>query len=523
MKIAVIGHMALDSGPIALPSNADWARNQIRTYNYVRLLEDGHLIDHLDFLGQWRGKGEHFSIWDMHLNASLLLGAHLRRAGFETHVINAMTAADRRAKMVELSAYDPDLVVMGTTFMLSRGEFMGNAAFLRAAAPDAFIIAGGQHVFTTLLHMEPEKKIEYFEDSGVDAFVEDAQGEGTLLKVVEARAAGGDLAGIPNLIFRDAAGKTVVTLRLPEENPVTLLQPDFQGVRPGEVVHVRTARSCSFKCAFCTYPSVAGPLALAEVDVAADIFARARAAQAGAVVFTDDTFNVPPERFVQLLDRLIAQGGDVPWYSFLRCQYLDEPMVAKMKQSGCAGVFLGIESGSDRILKNMKKGAVTGFYRDGIRWLKEAGIPTFGAFVVGFPGETDATVAETQAFIEQSGLDFFFLQPFFYLSHAPIAKRAEEFGLTGNGLFWSHNSMNWSRAVQHINRMVTEIKGPTFVNPDYNLWEYAYLRARGLSDDEFRAYRAEVNRRTLAQMHEYALISDPGDQAAPSTVTSPRQ
>lgn len=523
MKIAVVGHMALESGPISLPSNPDWARNQIRTYNYVRLLDDGTLIDHLDFLAKWRGKGERFSIWDMHLNASLLLGAHLRRAGFDTLTINSITADTVDARLAELTAYGPDMVVMGTTFMLSRPEFMSNAACLRGATPNAFIIAGSQHVFTTLLHMPPEQKVEYFEDSGLDAFVEDAQGESTLLAVVKARAEGAGLAGIPNLIFKDEAGTTVVTLRLPEENPVTLLQPDFAGVCPGEIVHVRTARSCSFKCAFCTYPSVAGPLALAEVDVAADIFARARAARAAAVVFTDDTFNVPSDRFVQLLDRLIDQGGDVPWYSFLRCQYLDEPMVAKMKRSGCAGVFLGIESGSDRILKNMKKGAVTGFYRDGIRWLREQGIPTFGAFVVGFPGETDETVAETQAFIERSGLDYFFLQPFFYLQQAPIAKRAEEFGLTGNGLFWSHKSMNWGRAIQHINRMVTEIEGPIFVNPDYNLWEYAYLRARGLSGDEFRAYRAEVNRRTLAQMQAYGLTADPGDQAAPSTVTSPRQ
>lgn len=524
MRIAVIGHMALDSGPITLPRNPDWARNQIRTYNYVRLLDDGgQLIDHLDFLGRSRGKGERFSIWDMHLNASLLLGAHLRRNGFDVLTVNSICADTLDQRLAEVAAWRPELVVMGTTFMLSRSEFMSNAACLRKAAPEAFIVAGGQHVFTSLLHMQPEDKLRYFEDSGLDAFVEDAQGEATLLAVCQRRRDGQPLDGLTNLVYRDSTGAPALGLRVPEENPVSLLHADFVGVKPGEVVHIRTARSCSFKCAFCTYPSVAGALSLMDVSQAAGIFARAREAGAGAVVFTDDTFNVPPERFVELLDLLIAQGGDMPWYSFLRCQYLDEPMVAKMKASGCKGVFLGIESGSDRILKNMKKGAVTRFYRDGIRWLKENGIATFGAFVLGFPGETDETVAETRAFIEESGLDYFFLQPFFYLQHAPIAKRAEEFGLTGNGLFWSHKTMNWGRAIEHTNRIFVETKGPLFVNPDYNLWEYAYLRARGLSDAEFRAYREEVNRRTREQMERFGLVADAGDAAAPATVTSPRQ
>ena len=205
-------------------------------------------------------------------------------------------------------------------------------------------------------------------------------------------------------------------------------------------------------------------------------------------------------RFEALLDRMIEEGLEMPWYSFLRCQYVDEPLIKKMARSGCKGVFLGIESGSNRILKNMKKGAIVEFYRDGIKWLRDAGIVVVGSFLVGFPGETAETVAETQKFIETSGLEYYFIQPFYYLQHTPIHKRADDWDLTGNGLFWSHKTMNWSEAGDHVNRMFLEIENSTFVNPDYTLWEIAYLQSKGMTDKEILAYRQEINTMTRAQM-----------------------
>ncbi len=59
-----------------------------------------------------------------------------------------------------------------------------------------------------------------------------------------------------------------------------------------------------------------------------------------------------------------------------------------MAQSGCKGVFLGIESGSPHILKLMIKAATIEKYADGMKLLREHDILTFGSFIVGFPGET---------------------------------------------------------------------------------------------------------------------------------------
>ena len=80
---------------------------------------------------------------------------------------------------------------------------------------------------------------------------------------------------------------------------------------------------------------------MANVESAIAQLRLAKEAGAGAVIFTDDTFNVPKERFQILLDRMIQAGIDLPWYSFLRCQFVDAPLVEKMRRSGCRGGVVG--------------------------------------------------------------------------------------------------------------------------------------------------------------------------------------
>src|SRR3569833_2035228 len=152
-----------------------------------------------------------------------------------------------------------------------------------------------------------------------------------------------------------------------------------------------------------------------------------------------------------------------------------------MRAAGCAGVVLGIESGADAVLKNMRKGARASAYRDAIGWLRDHGIITVGSFVLGFPGETQDSVAVTRDFIASAGLDYYYIQPFYYLHHAPVHQKAERFALRGNGLFWAHSTMAYKDALRHIERLFVEIDEPTWVNPDYTLWEVAYLTARGFT------------------------------------------
>jgi radical SAM superfamily enzyme YgiQ (UPF0313 family) len=454
----------------------------------------------------------------MTMCAGLLLRSHLERHGFEVHHENYIDSANAEAAFARLRDFDPEIVVLSTTFVLTRKHMATLGKRFRRELPDAFLVAGGHHVHTTLMYLDPKQQADYLKACRIDGFINDSQGEGALLALCQQYPDG--LDRIPNLLWRDRGGESHLNDRQREENDVNSTVIDLAHVTPGSVVHIRTARSCGFKCAFCSYPMIAGPLALMELDAVIGMLHQAQDVGVKAMFFIDDTFNVPRERFEALIDRMIEENIVIPWYSFLRCQYVDEQLVEKMARTGCAGVFLGVESGSDDILKKMKKGAITRFYRNGIRWLKENGIVSVGSFIVGFPGETADTVARTHEFIEQSGLDYYFIQPFYYLHHTPVHKRAEEFGLKGNGLMWRHDTMNWQQALDHLSTMFTGIENSTFVNPDYTLWEIAYLRSKGLSDDDIRGYRRKINRMTADQMRRYAVTASASTSRQPDTAAA---
>lgn len=100
-----------------------------------------------------------------------------------------------------------------------------------------------------------------------------------------------------------------------------------------------------------------------------------------------------------------------------------------MKESGCEGVFLGIESGNNQILATMNKIASVEKYLEGIALLKEFDIVTYGSIIIGFPGETGETVQDTIGFIEDSGLDFYRAQLWYCEPITPIRKDRQKYQL----------------------------------------------------------------------------------------------
>ena len=143
-----------------------------------------------------------------------------------------------------------------------------------------------------------------------------------------------------------------------------------------------------------------------------------------------------------LESNLIREECHFKWYSYLRCQYIDEETVALMAQSGRISVFPGIESVNETILKNMNKQANVKTYQDGIALLKKHNVITFVSFIIGFHGETRATVQDVIAFIKECGPDFYRAQLWYCDPITPVWNRRNKFGVEGEQFHWKHNAMN---------------------------------------------------------------------------------
>jgi radical SAM superfamily enzyme YgiQ (UPF0313 family) len=247
----------------------------------------------------------------------------------------------------------------------------------------------------------------------------------------------------------------------------------------GSVVNVRSQISCPFRCSFCSYPTTQGPVIKAELEAFERELRALSRRGVDTLMMIDDTFNVPPKRFTEVL-RLLRRY-EFRWYSFIRCQFLDAAQVDLMKESGCVGVYLGLESVDDATLERMNKTATEELFRRGIGLLAERGIWTYASFIVGFPGDTPDVVRKVKRFTETSGLDYYNLKPFWYDHSTPIAQRAAEFGLSGQGYNWRHDHMNATQAYDLIRELILETRSRYVGLHSGELWEIGQLGARGLS------------------------------------------
>ncbi len=256
-------------------------------------------------------------------------------------------------------------------------------------------------------------------------------------------------------------------------------------------IQIRTASGCPFACAFCSYPTTARGWKTIDSDhVRHHLDSVMRIPGVENIIFIDDTFNVPPRRFEELLH--IFCEYDFEWFSFLRVQYADENIIKLMKESGCRGVYLGIESASDRILTNMNKRATRAAFATGVELLNKYDIKYLAAFVLGFPGEDDSTIRENIDFINQHGVEYYSLKEFFYMANTMVHEQREQYELVGMGSKWSHATMDYERAARIKLEMFSEIDSSVLVDADTSLWHLAYLYDQGYGFSEIRREQIEI-------------------------------
>jgi len=216
------------------------------------------------------------------------------------------------------------------------------------------------------------------------------------------------------------------------------------------------------------------------------------------MIFIDDTFNVPLPRFKQICRMMIEEKFNLQWVSFFRCSNADDECFDLMKESGCLGVYLGIESFDQQILNNMNKSANVQRYRDGIRKLHERGILTFGSFIVGFPGETEQSVMNTIELIEETSPTFFNVQLYFHDPMAPIHQKREQYGIEGKYYNWRHNTMTWQEGAEWVEYMLRRVdKSLPLTLNGFSIWSIPYLLQNGFSVEQITSFARTARKMLL--------------------------
>ncbi len=108
-----------------------------------------------------------------------------------------------------------------------------------------------------------------------------------------------------------------------------------------------------------------------------------------------DLFTVNREQVMAICDGMVRQGLRFKWTCNSRVDFVDPAMLSAMAGAGCWMISWGIESASQDILNHVHKGTDRAGIEQALRWSKEAGIWNWGFFILGLPGETEATIKET--------------------------------------------------------------------------------------------------------------------------------
>ena len=478
----------------------------------------GNWLHYMDFLKtileDSTGKKYNLSLMEMPNLGVCYLKSFLNQRNLDVEIVNFYSEEKEHFKNLLLQR--PRAVAVTTTFYADSSPITEIMEFIRQHNSETTVIVGGPYIFNNCNRNKDITTQDYILDSiGADIYINDSQGEDTLSKLLYELRKGKEqnLANIPNLIFRSNPGRCpthqsatirqkgvkgaevtsyIRTQRRVESNNMDENAIDWGlllGASDTPTVQMRTSRGCPFSCAFCSFPLVAGPFSHTSLDTILKEMKHLHHAGVKNLIFIDDTLNVPLPRFKKVLKMMIDSQFGFDWFSYFRCASADNETFDLMQESGCKGVFLGLESGDQSILDNMNKQVKIDQYRNGMRKLNERDIITFASFVVGFPGETEKTIQNTINFIEETRPTYYKAQIYFHANDVPINKEAHKYGLISSGYSWRHNTMDWKKACDMVELMYKTIEG-SIVFPLYmfDFWAIPYLLGKGVNPEHLKEF-----------------------------------
>jgi radical SAM superfamily enzyme YgiQ (UPF0313 family) len=207
------------------------------------------------------------------------------------------------------------------------------------------------------------------------------------------------------------------------------------------IAPIMLTRGCPYSCTFCAGGVVSGKrLRKRSINhVLKEMLLLYKDFGIREFHVVDDNFTLDIPYAKGFLRELKKLNLDISWAvpNGVRMDTLDEEILQLMKDTGLYLISLGIESGSDKILRLMKKGITTSRIRRSVNTIRASGIDIAGFFILGFPGETEESIKETIRFSLELQLvraNFFTYLPF------PGSESYRELEAKGElkGVDWNH-------------------------------------------------------------------------------------
>ena len=338
---------------------------------------------------------------------TLYAAAALREAGFSVAVFDTMLSDPEEGLPAAVAYHRPKIVAVYeddfnflTKMCLTR---------MREVAREIASVAGSIGAETIVHGSDATDHPELFLDYGF-GYVLRGEAEQTLVELCTALLRGKSVGDISGMVYRDDAGSVVYSREQLSKNAswVDLPEPPLDWTDIATYRHAWTeihgyfsvnmvsSRGCPYRCNWCAKPISGNKFHLRPAAAVAQEMQRLKTeAHVDHIWFGDDVFALNRDWVQEFAREVQLRDAAVPFKIQSRADLMNETTVSALKTAGCAEVWMGVESGSQKILDAMDKGLKLSAVFTARERLKAAGIRACYFLQFGYPGETWEDLQQT--------------------------------------------------------------------------------------------------------------------------------
>jgi radical SAM superfamily enzyme YgiQ (UPF0313 family) len=183
------------------------------------------------------------------------------------------------------------------------------------------------------------------------------------------------------------------------------------------IASIFSTRGCPFRCTFCASHSVwSRKVRYRSADNILDEFEQVvNDLKIDFIKFSDDTFTIKKERVREFCEKKIKRNINTSWGCNIRADAVDGDLLRLMKRAGCQEVWIGVESGSPKILKEMKKNISLDKVKQVFQVTAEIGLFRRAYMLLGMPEESLEDIQLSEKIVDEikpDAVGFTILAPF---------------------------------------------------------------------------------------------------------------
>ena len=366
---------------------------------------------------RWQ-KDDTNTVWDLDPAALCLLAAMVMDV-VDVKIVDAQFHNMTRETFTkEIENFSPDFVGISVMTSEYRDILDISAEIVKSVDKSIIVIAGGVHVTTNYDYVIKNKNIDYCV-RGEGEYVlrnlikyligeNDFPSEGLIFRksgavIVQNHVLVQDLSKLPWPVY------DLVNFQAYVEKPP---RPHADGPPLLPYVRMITTRGCPFGCSFCQVESISGKKVRSRrpEDMVDELVFLKREYGIRSVLFEDDNLLMAGNKYAQtLFSLMIERNLNLKWLGNAFALFLlNDKILNLMRDSGCVGVNIAIESGNERVLREIVKKPIKDLNKVPgiIEKIKSRGMFCIANFVIGFPGEKWDEIRETVNYAENCEADY---------------------------------------------------------------------------------------------------------------------